>query len=236
MKYLIAQIPLIATLLATLKVFSVLERIYQLKPSSVSFKSPKTEVAMASFPYLILVAFTTFAFWRTSSQKTSEEESVPRRYTLRHALLQLLASALTLLPFGIAMLLRRQNLKTIGASRHNLSASVIGGLVASVIASLIRGRLSFSFWLSALTIYRLIAQLGVGFSEEAIFRGYLLTRFSAQFKRTTAELLAAGMFAVVHIPQRLFKKSTAKELIVDLSGRHLLPRSGVRVFHHCLNY
>jgi membrane protease YdiL (CAAX protease family) len=114
------------------------------------------------------------------------------------------------------MLLRRQDPKTIGASRHNLSASVIGGLVASVIASLIRGRLSFSFWLSALTIYRLIAQLGVGFSEEAIFRGYLLTRFSAQFKRTTAELLTAGMFAVVHIPQRLFKKSTAKELIVDL--------------------
>lgn len=216
MDYLISQIPLLTSLFAAFVVFTILERIYQPVPYSIKFKSPKAEVLIAVFLYLILVAFAVFAFWQVGSHTPSKSETVRNGYTFAQALFQLLANAMIFLPFGIAMLIRNQGLKTIGISKYNISLSIIGGIIASLFASLLFSHPSLQFWLSASTAFLFIAQLGVGLSEEAIFRGYLLMRFSTYFKRNIAELFTALMFALVHIPQRLFNKSTVTELVVDL--------------------
>ncbi|MEW6222933.1 MAG: hypothetical protein AB1476_06525, partial [Candidatus Hadarchaeota archaeon] len=183
MDYFISQIPLFAALLAAFVAFAILERIYQPAQLSITFRSPTTEVSVAVFLYLILVAFSVFVFWQAGSHAPPKSETVPNGYTFVQALFQLFANAMSFLPFGIALLIRKQGLKTIGISKHNISLSIIGGIIASLIASLLFSQPSLQFWLSASTAFLFIAQLGVGLSEEAIFRGYLLLRFSTYFKR-----------------------------------------------------
>lgn len=215
MNYIYPYIPTIATFIAALFAFLILEKIYKLKPLPVSFDSPKTEVLVSLIPYMGLVAFAVFAFWRLGTQNATTDNR-GQEYDLQAALLQLLANAIILLPFGITLVIRKQSLKTMGVFKENLLPSVLGGLVVSALACVFFKQISLKFWLSAPTLFQLLAQLGVGFSEEMIFRGYLLSRFSAFFKRTQAELLTAGMFAIVHIPQRLFYNYTRMELIIDL--------------------
>jgi membrane protease YdiL (CAAX protease family) len=217
MDFLVYYAPLLATLAASLAVFAVLQRLFRPAPVSVTFRSARMEVAVSVVLYLMLFAFVLFAFGRGGSAAASPEPAGPADYTFPQALMQLLANAIIVLPFGIALLIRRQGLKTIGISGQNLALSIAGGVIASVIAALILGQATGYSWLSPATAFMLIAQLGVGVSEEAIFRGYLLTRFSAAFRRSVAEVITALMFALVHIPQRLSGGASASEVVIDLA-------------------
>lgn len=215
MDYLLSYGPGSAALIAALVVFTIAQRLLRPAPVSVTFRSPGTEITISVVLYLMLFAFVVFAFGRGGS--AAPEPAGPADYTFPQALMQLLANAIILLPFGIALLIRRQGLKTIGISGQNLALSIAGGVIASLIVALILGQITQRSWLSPATAFMLIAQLGVGVSEEAVFRGYLLTRFSAAFRRSTAEVLTALMFALVHIPQRLSGGAAASELVIDLA-------------------
>jgi len=215
MNYIFQYIPIIATLTAAILAFLILEKIIKIKPLPVYISSPKREVLVSLIPYMCLVAFVIVVFCPFGSQNATADNT-GGEYNLQAALLQLLANAIILAPFLITLVIRKQSLKTMGVFKENLLPSVLGGLVVSAFACVFFNQASLKFWLSSPTLFQLLAQLGVGFSEEMIFRGYLLSRFSAFFKRVPAELLTAGMFAIIHIPQRLFNKYTPTELIIDL--------------------
>jgi len=247
MNYIFQYLPTVATLTTALIAFLILEKIYKIKPLPISFESPKKEVAVSIIPYLILFAFVIFVFWRSSSQNATTDNTSQDNYNAQTALLQLLANAIILVSFVITLVIRKQSLKTMGVFKENLLPSVLGGLVVSALACVFFKQVSLKFWLSAPTLFQLLAQLGVGFSEEMIFRGYLLSRFSAFFKRVPAELLTAGMFALIHIPQRLFNKYTPTELIIDLvvlfiwgwvfnrTVRHIGNVTGIAILHSVMN-
>jgi membrane protease YdiL (CAAX protease family) len=180
MEYLIAQLPLFVSLGATIVVVHLIVRLRRLKPLTVTFPSPKSEALIALIPLLVLVALMALALWgaaTTRSEPSSGMAAAP--YTLAHALRQLALNLIIFLPFAVVMLVRKHGLRTIGLTRHNLPESTLVGIVSGVAAGAVYGMLSTTFWFSAETVHRVVAQLGVGFSEEAIFRGFLQTRFSA---------------------------------------------------------
>lgn len=246
MNYIFQYIPIIATLTAALLTFFILEKTIKLKSLPVNISFPKREIFVSFIPYLCLVAFVIFVF-QPSGHQNATADSTGGEYNLQAALLQLLANAIILVPFVITLVVRRQSLKTMGVFKENLLPSVLGGLVASAFACVFFKQVSIKFWLSAPTLFQLLAQLGVGFSEEMIFRGYLLSRFSAFFKWVPAELLTAGMFAIIHIPQRLFNKYTPTDLIIDLvvlfiwgwvfnrTVRHIGNVTGIAILHSVIN-
>lgn len=215
MNYIYPSIPIIATLIAALIVFLILEKIYKLKPLLVSFDFPKKEILLSTILYLILFIFVLLIFWLKGIQNATIGNT-GEEYSLLTALQQLLSNAIILLPFGITLTIRKQSPRTLGLFKENLLPSIVGGLVISALACVFFKQVSLKIWLSAPILFQLVAQLGVGFSEEMIFRGYLLLRFSAFFKRAHAEIITAGMFAIIHIPQRLFYNFTPMELLIDL--------------------
>ncbi len=216
MDYIISQIPLLATLCAALIVCVLMVRIYQPEPYTVTMKSSKRDLMIAVLLYIMLFMLVMLIFWGRGTDTATAIEPAQNEYTLVHAFTQLLINIVIFLPFGIIMRIRKQDLQSIGISTRNFSLSIIIGFISCVFAIIFFDQLSLEFWLSASTVFIFIAQIGVGLSEEAIFRGYLLRHFSIHYTRYLAELLTALMFALIHIPQRIFYKTTFIELVVDL--------------------
>jgi membrane protease YdiL (CAAX protease family) len=217
MEYLITQLPLFVSLGATIVTVHLIVRLRRLEPLPVTFPSPKSEALIALIPLLVLVAVMALALWgaaTTRSEPSAGMAAAP--YTFAHALRQLALNLIIFLPFALVMLVRKHGLKTIGLTGNNLPESTLVGIVSGVAAGAVYGMLSTTFWFSAETVHRLVAQLGVGFSEEAIFRGFLQTRFSAWLGMYKGELLTAVLFALVHIPQRLFAATAGVDLLIDL--------------------
>jgi membrane protease YdiL (CAAX protease family) len=79
------------------------------------------------------------------------------------------------------------------------------------------GPVSGSFWSSPGTWWLLVAMLGVGASEELVFRGLLLGSLSKRLPRAAAEATSAAIFAAVHLPQRLASGMAMADAAVSLS-------------------
>lgn len=247
MKYLSEQNTEIVALVAGGAVFYVIVRIENLKPLPVIFQAPNTEAVIALLPLLIMLVFAVLIFRREKSLHNPAEQQNPSTYTFSKTSLQLLSSGLVLLPFAITMIIRKQGLATIYLSPYNLSASIVGGCIAGVVACAFFGRLSLRFWLTPSTFFMLIAQLGVSFCEEVIFRGYLLSRFSAWLGILEAGLITAGIFALAHIPQRLSMGLSVRSLVIELGTLFLWGLifnwivwqtsniAGLAIFHAILN-
>lgn len=58
--------------------------------------------------------------------------------------------------------------------------------------------------------------LGVGASEELVFRGLLLGSLARRLPRVAAEVCSAAVFSVVHVPQRLAGGLSATEIALSL--------------------
>lgn len=200
MDTLLLLLPWLLTLLASAFVFYVGIRVCSRQPVPIAL--------LAAFSLLLIAA--------GAASRIVQPEAVDS-ITVNQVLIQLLTNAALFLPFGIIMRWRRYSLESIGITRRNLAVSVFAGLLASLVVTAMTGHLSVSFWASSNTLLLLIAQLGVGFSEEAIFRGFVLSRLSARFSPLASNLIAAAIFALVHIPIRLMGGVTAAELIISLA-------------------
>ena len=214
MEYLLAQLPLLASLGILLLIIFIFERRANLAPLLPVFQSPKKETLIALIPLAILGAFV--AFMAIVIWGVRDLSAEPGPYTFGQALGQLIANLVILTPFVIVMRIRRQGLETSGISRHNLTASLLVGLIASGATMAVCGYPVSAFWMKPGEIYRLVAQLGVGISEEAIFRGFLQSRFTAWLGARKAEIIIAVTFALFHIPQRISNAVIGIHLVIDL--------------------
>ena len=211
------QMPYVIVLLSAVVCTVLMQYVVRIETPKIGFSAPPREALVAVIPLSILVVLTTIVFLGASATESSVASEVQRTsYTLGNAVRQLFLNAAIFLPFGITMLVRKQGLSTIGMGLRNLRSSLLVGLSASLVAIAVFGKLDSAFWFSADTLYRLIAQVGVGMSEEAIFRGYLQSRFSAWLGSDRGWLLVAAVFALVHIPQRMESGISGNELAVDM--------------------
>jgi membrane protease YdiL (CAAX protease family) len=130
---------------------------------------------------------------------------------------QLLTNAVLAAPCVGWMLWRRRGAAALGLARADLSRSLAIGALVSIACVGLSDRLSLTFWTAPDTLRLLLAQVGVGLSEEIVFRGILLGSLMRRMSTSRAEVLSATIFSVVHIPQRLAHGTGAEDLMVDLA-------------------
>jgi len=158
----------------------------------------------------------------------SAEYQVPT-YSLAHMLVSILFKGATFAPFVVALLTRRQNLSTIGLSRHNLGSSAILGTLLSGITVLFYV-IAFgkeNVIISGLECFHInyfVAMLSVGFTEEAMFRGYLQLRLTAWLGARRGWVLTAIVFTVGHIGGSIF--NLVAVFIIGLVFGWIMQKSG----------
>jgi membrane protease YdiL (CAAX protease family) len=164
------------------------------------FESPKTEIRVALFPFLV---FTLIIIVSTAFRELLHSND-PRQNTIRTLALW----ALLLSPFIVALALRKQRLDscllpTKGFLFHLVVAGGMG-LGAILVYAVVLGKASMvPSVMSNLVAVPSLVLLVTAFSEEFIFRGYLLARLTAGIGRHRGVLLSAVLFGLIHYPRYL---------------------------------
>jgi membrane protease YdiL (CAAX protease family) len=220
-----------------------------LVPATIVLENPRREALVVLVPTAILFVFTITLFASLASGGASAPPSdalADDSYTLGQALVQLGLNLVIVIPFAATMAIRRQRPASAGLTRQHLLSALSIGAVAGMVAVASNGKLSPAFWSSSDTLLQLLAQLGVGFSEETIFRGYLHVRFSIWLGRR-AWVLTAAIFAVWHVPQLLASgvppAGMARHLVAlfawglayDWSMRRMGNVTGLALLHAIMN-
>jgi len=186
----------------------------------VHFANPRREALLALIPAAVLLGLTSTIFLGIASRAQRPASPTSDRagtYTFTSAAGQLAANGIALAPFAVMLGVGRQRLETVGIGRHNLAPALLIAGVASVAAAAINHKLTGAFWLRQDTLWRVVAQLGVGISEEAIFRGYLQLRWAAWLNRS-GWIVIAGLCTLWHAPAALANSGTG----VPAMGSQLL--------------
>lgn len=142
---------------------------------------------------------------RGGQSSTSPRAHYNLNAVVNYALLYLLQAG----PVLIVMHKRKEPWASAGISRHNLTGSLVVGLL--VVGSLLAARAFFAPGGVTTFITRLNADhfwaslcfAVVGFAEEFLFRGYLQTRLIAWLGKWQGWLLTSILMAMVHITQRI---------------------------------
>jgi membrane protease YdiL (CAAX protease family) len=176
-----------------------------MEPVSISFSDPRLESLIAMIPTIFLFGLLSFIWVGTTSQNgvtLNEGASPMTTYTLGDAFGQISLNLLILFPFFITMALRKQGWETMGLPHKNILSALLIGVLVSLVVITANGKLYAMFWLAGGRIFQCLGQVGVGFSEEAIFRGYLQVRFSA-WQTKYGWILVAVLFCLWHLPIKL---------------------------------
>ncbi len=138
-------------------------------------------------------------------------------YDAKSALFQLALNATIVAPFVAWVIWRRLGASALGLGTQDAIPSLAIGVGVSLACVAMLGKLSMSFWSSPSTWWLLLAMLGVGATEELIFRGFVLHALAKRLSRLAAEAWSAAIFSVVHTPQRLVHGMSITELAVSLA-------------------
>jgi len=153
----------------------------------------------------------------TPGKPTSPDAAIPHAsYGPGNAMFQLAINAALVAPFVAWVAWRRGGAAAFGVGKRDLLPSLAVGTCVSLACIAMLGAASGSFWSSPGTWWLLVAMLGVGASEELVFRGLLLGSLAKRLPRATAEATSAAIFSTVHLPQRLASGMTMADAAVSL--------------------
>ena len=148
---------------------------------------------------------------------TSPDAPIPHAsYGPGNAMFQLAINAALVAPFVAWVAWRRGGAAALGVGTQDLFSSLAVGAGVSLACIVMLGQMSGSFWSSPGTWWLLVAMLGVGVSEELVFRGLLLGSLAKRMPRAAAEATSAAIFSAVHLPQRLAVGMTWAEAAASL--------------------
>lgn len=134
----------------------------------------------------------------------------------RGALRQTLVVAVSLMPVLVALRSSRLGLDSVGLTRVNLGRSVAVGIALAALWLLVSGTLHQLRGLRPEHASVLVAATAVGFSEEIVWRGYVQSWLIRWIGMRNGVVLAATVFALFHIPQRVLVGVGGAELVVQL--------------------
>jgi membrane protease YdiL (CAAX protease family) len=134
----------------------------------------------------------------------------------RGALRQALVAAVSLVPVLVALRSSRSGLDSVGLTRVNLGRSVAVGIALAAAWLLVSGSLDELMSPRPEHASVLGAAAAVGFSEEIVWRGYVQSWLIRWIGTRRGVVLAATVFALFHIPQRLLVGVGGADLVVQL--------------------
>ncbi|HEY3344898.1 MAG TPA: CPBP family intramembrane glutamic endopeptidase [Anaerolineaceae bacterium] len=176
----------------------------------VKFVFARREVIIALALFVAITAFLGFVVSRSQQPilpPVSLALTNPRTtfvYTPDDLLRQAALTGAMLIPFLLALAIRRQPLLSAGLSRRVLKPGLqLGAALALITIFLTNKTYSILYGLSTSQGIYLVAMLVVAFVEEFIFRGYIQLRLMDWLGETWGWIATAVLFVVWQLPQRL---------------------------------
>lgn len=182
-----------------------ISKALKLRPQAIDSLGKKREVllSLVVFAVAFFATFGIYAFYNDVWIRTTL--TADPIYVLRNAIW----IVLIVLPMVIVLRLSGKSFGSIGYSRKNLKKSVVLGLLAGVVLWLVIGFLSPLFGgaftgFSVPTVYLLISYIIIGFGEEAVFRGYIQTRLTANSGPIIGLVGTSLLYVVYNFPLGYF--------------------------------
>jgi membrane protease YdiL (CAAX protease family) len=211
----IAEVPSIACMVVTLAAYAADGAWRDLRKAECGRdrRSGTLRFAVPAIIGLIVIATIVLFF----PAKTLPQDEVPNAsYGAKNALIQLAINTVLVAPFVGWVIWRRKGAAALGLAKEHFLRSLAIGTCVSLACIVMLGRVSTVFWSSPGTWWLLLAMLGVGASEELIFRGLLLSGLSKRLQRVSAEGWSAAIFSVFHLPNQLANGYSTSEITFSL--------------------
>ena len=149
----------------------------------------------------------------------------------------LIMAGVGLLPIGVAMLIRRQPVRSMGWHQVIMVPALLVGLALAIITIFLRNR----FWVllegvSAPQFFILLTALGIALAEETVFRGYILPRLAWWLGEWPGMLTTSLLYTLWHLPAWLNQQAleTILLLCVLTFGQGMVLSWIMRKSHHIL--
>jgi len=216
----IAEVPSMACMVVTLAAYAADGAWRDLRNAECS-PDPRSGAWRFAVPAVIgLIVIATIVLFFPA--KPLPQDEVPNAsYGAKNALIQVATNTLLVSPFVGWVIWRRRGAAALGLSKEDFLRSLAIGACVSLACILMLGRVSTEFWSSPSTWWVLVAMLGVGASEELIFRGLLLSSLAKRLQRVSAEGWSAAIFSVFHLPNQLASGYSASEITFSLLLLHI---------------
>ena len=141
---------------------------------------------------------------------TAPPANQPFTYSLAQLVQQAELALVAAAPFLLALAIRRQPLLSAGLSRASLRPGLQLGAALALITIFLTNKIyAIINGLTQAELLYLVAMLIVGLAEEFIFRGYIQLRLMGWLGEIQGWLLAAAIYALWHLPQKLILEGAA---------------------------
>ncbi|MHB8857579.1 MAG: CPBP family intramembrane glutamic endopeptidase [Bellilinea sp.] len=168
----------------------------------ISFRYPQREIIAAALvtAAAFIVGFVVFR-GPSPAPITGLSGSTP---TLDALLQHLTVAGAGVVLVAIALLYRRQPVRSAGWNRPLLTPAFQVGIAVILLTIFLRGKITLLFdGITTAETSALLVVTALGLAEETLFRGYVQPRLSARLGNTPGWLITAGLFALWQIPRLL---------------------------------
>lgn len=177
----------------------------------VSFRYPQREVIAAALVTagLFILGFVVFR-GPIPAPVTGLSGSTP---TFEALVQHLTAAGAGVVLVAIALIYRRQPVRSAGWNRPLLQPAFQVGIAVILLTIFLRGKITLLFdGITSAETSALLVVAALGLAEETVFRGYIQPRLSSQLGNIPGWLVTSGLFALWQIP-RLWGEPTGTVLI-----------------------
>jgi membrane protease YdiL (CAAX protease family) len=183
--------------IAVMMIAGLSPRLRQRRKLAFQFPMREGLVSLSLFALILLVAFVVFIQFFTPIN--------PKQLLWQ----RLIVAAVALVPFGTALVVRGQPIRSVGWGRDLWSNAFRVGLALAFLTIFLRGKIwsliqgiSLDKWID------LLIWLGIAAAEETIFRGYIQPRVSAWLGDNYGLLVTAVLFGFWQLPHLLADPTT----------------------------
>lgn len=172
----------------------------RLKPRPLIFKYPRREAVISAVLYILILGFS-FIYYSLGGRalEMDNQEQVPL------LLQRLVLVVLCLLPFGVAIGVRKQPLLSVGWHKAMLGPAFRLGLTLIFLSIFLRGKIfNLIHGVSSAQGMALLLWLAICLVEETVFRGYIQPRLSGFLGKLPGLLVTVLLFAVWQIPRLMY--------------------------------
>jgi membrane protease YdiL (CAAX protease family) len=163
----------------------------------VGFRYPRRE-GIVSFCLYILVLIFAFIYYSGAATPALVKSAAPQDVLYQ----RLFLAGVSLIPFILALAVRRQPLYSTGWSRKMLRPGFELGLALAFLTIFLRGKIySLIGGVTPAEGYALLASAGLCLAEESIFRGYIQLRLCSWMGSRVGWIVTSLLFTVWQLPR-----------------------------------
>jgi CAAX protease family protein len=204
----------VVTFVVGVSIVYLLSKALKIRPKPIAVAEPRKEATLAIIVSVVLFVMA-FVWFALSSMLQLEPFRFP--FDITQAWVLVLGEGTSLLILIVAMKSTRQRLGTIGINKTDMRKMIALGAILSVIYVAVSGLLApyagggFAGFSSSLA-FPLVFSVIVGFSEEAVWRGYIQTRLTAYGGGIKGLVATSLIFAFGHFPTAYYYQASGDVL------------------------